>query len=130
MFKYNATNQHTKKYLTRFCYYKCLECKNGATFQDKTCSKCQKSKNPVFEIKEAKLKSYTINYNNQTEIGGRRPLIMGLIIINKEIELTAQIVDTEIKEIKEGIHLQPVLRKLFKDKLLGYIQYAIKFRKI
>lgn len=130
MDKYNPTLQSAKKYLTSFIYSKCKKCGRSYYPPCNICKDCKSSCTKESNIKTAKLVSYTILYSCQERIDQKKPVVIGLIGINNDIQITSQIVDIDFSKLRIGMKLRPIMRKFFKDKLLGYIQYGIKFTKL
>lgn len=130
MIKYNPTIQNAKKYLLKLSYSKCKNC--GARHYPALlkCNHCGNDCLVIDTFKSIKLISFTKIINNQDHLNRKKPIIIGLLRLNNEINITCEIVDIKYKDLKVGMRLKPVLRIIFKDKLLGYIQYGIKFTKI
>ena len=130
MIKYNPTIQNTKRYLLELSYSKCTSCKKVYYPSLSQCSLCGKKCKIIDQFKSIKLVSFTKLINNQNHLSRKKPVIIGLVELNNEIDITGEIVDLKYKNLKAGMRLKPVLRIIFKDKLLGYIQYGIKFTKV
>lgn len=126
MIKYNSTIFNAKKYLTQFSYSKCKSCKKISFPLEKFCCSCR-SKNEIIKIKSAVLIAFTENKTKRNDMFESKNPLFGLVKINDELEIFAELVTTETK-YEPGQKLIPVLRRLFKDPITGYIQYYIKFQ--
>ena len=73
---------------------------------------------------------YTILYQNRDGFEKQVPITAGLIKLDEGIELVAPLTDVEITELKEGVRVEAVLRKVRSDSSNGIIQYGLKFRVI
>ena len=129
MIKYNPTKQNTKKYLSKLSYSKCKNCGLMHYPALDKCNKCGKDCISIDTFRSIKLISYTKIYHSQKHFDKKKPIIIGLIRLNNELDITGEVVDIKFRDLRTRMQLKPVMRIIFKDKLLGYIQYGIKFTK-
>ncbi|MCE4617538.1 MAG: Zn-ribbon domain-containing OB-fold protein [Desulfurococcales archaeon] len=119
----------------RHIYYKLLasRCKKcGATFHPpaKSCPYCGSTETELVKLPEkGKLLHYTVLYNVPEGYRLQAPLIIGTIEVDGT-RIVAQITDVEPEEVKEGMDVEAVLRRVREDRDTGLIHYAIKFRPV
>lgn len=56
------------------------------------------------------------------------PYPIGLIRLNDGTLILAQLTDVDVEELKEGIEVEAVFRKIYEEGDSGLIYYGIKFR--
>ncbi len=74
-----------------------------------------------------KLLTYTISYFRKEGDELSLPRILGLVKLDEGAIVPAEIVDVDPEEVKEGMKVQAVLRKLSSDDPYGLIYYGLKF---
>jgi hypothetical protein len=76
------------------------------------------------------LLEYTVLYQTREGFEKQVPIIVGLIRLDEGLDIVAPLTDEEVNELKEGVRVEAVLRRLRSDSTNGLIQYGIKFRVI
>jgi uncharacterized protein len=71
--------------------------------------------------------SFTVVHEAPRGFETQIPYIVGLIEMDEGVKLTAQIVDIDPKEVKIGMRVKDVFRKVREDGKAGVIHYAYKF---
>ncbi|MDT7891157.1 MAG: Zn-ribbon domain-containing OB-fold protein [Thermoproteota archaeon] len=85
-------------------------------------------------LKEVKLPNtgtlleYTQVFQTFPEFSKLAPYYLGLIKLDDGTIIVAQLTDVERSELKEGIRVEAVFRKMYEDGEAGLIYYGIKFR--
>ncbi|MEM0112591.1 MAG: Zn-ribbon domain-containing OB-fold protein [Fervidicoccaceae archaeon] len=112
-----------------FSYSKCKKCGNAMFPPKHTCSKCgSRDVDILTPPREGKLISWTKLYEVPIGFVNERPIYLGLVQLG-EIKVMAQIVDVlNDQELKEGIEVEAVFRRVKEDGSTGLIYYALKFR--
>ena len=111
----------------------------------KYCEKCDKKYYPpVFaclkcgntDLKDYQLPrtgtliTYTYITNPPKEFSSYGSYPIGLIKLDDGTLIIAQLTDVELEELKEGIRVEAVFRKMFEEGDSGLIYYGIKFRPV
>ena len=76
---------------------------------------------------EGKVVTYTIIHSAQQGFEMQVPYVMAIIKLKEGIKLTGQIVDCEPEDIKMGMKVKSVLRRISEDGAAGTIHYGYKF---
>ena len=74
--------------------------------------------------------SYTVMYNVPQGFEEQKPYAVALVKLDEGPMVTAQLTDVEHKEIKIGMRVEMVTRKLREDGDEGQIIYGYKFRPV
>ncbi len=82
---------------------------------------------PVELPRTGKLLTYTVSYNPPEGYKLQTPLIIGLVDLGVA-KVVAQITDAQPDELKEGMDVEAVVRRIREDRTAGLIHYAYKFR--
>ncbi len=94
------------------------------------CPYCGSKDLELIEINnKGKLETYTIIYSAPGKSRGRAPIIVGVVNI-EGLRIVSELTDIEPEELKTGIDVEPVLRRMDEDTNKGIIRYAIKFRPV
>lgn len=95
-------------------------------------SKCLKCGSTEFEKyilpKRGKLLSFSIIRNPPIGFDKKTPYVVGLVELEDGTRLITQITDIDINELKIGMEVEQVFRKITEDGDSGIIQYGVKFR--
>ncbi|MEM0231798.1 MAG: Zn-ribbon domain-containing OB-fold protein, partial [Candidatus Methanomethyliaceae archaeon] len=95
-------------------------------------SKCLKCGSTEFEKyilpKRGKLLSFSIIRNPPIGFDKKTPYVIGLVELEDGTRLITQITDIDINELKIGMEVEQVFRKITEDGDSGIIQYGVKFR--
>lgn len=79
----------------------------------------------------ARLITWTAIYTVPTGFEDKKPRIIGIVETTKtHVKILAPITDVLPEELKEGILLEPVLRRINQDGEAGLIHYAIAYRPV
>ncbi len=106
----------------------CVDC-GQRTFPPRfVCPKCKSTKsisNPFSG--RGILRSYTIVHEAPKGLELHIPYIMGLVELEEGPIITAQIVDVNPEELKIGLELDMVFRKISEGGRRGIVRYGFKF---
>ncbi|NYZ79095.1 Zn-ribbon domain-containing OB-fold protein [Candidatus Micrarchaeota archaeon] len=108
----------------------CENCKTNYFPVRKMCPKCRR-KGKMREVKfsgKGKVYSYTVIYSPPTGFELDAPYAMGIIELAEGPKLTAQIVDSDPKDVKIGTPVEMIFRKIQEDGYEGLIHYGFKFK--
>ena len=72
--------------------------------------------------------SYTVIHTPPEGFDRQAPYIMALVKLEEGPMVTAQIVDVSLEEVKIGMRVESVFRKIQEDGEAGLIYYGFKFR--
>ncbi|WP_456475684.1 Zn-ribbon domain-containing OB-fold protein [Candidatus Pyrohabitans sp.] len=72
--------------------------------------------------------SYTVIHTPPEGFDRQAPYIMALVKLEEGAMVTAQIVDVSLEEVKIGMKVESVFRKIQEDGEAGLIYYGFKFR--
>ncbi|MEM0453647.1 MAG: Zn-ribbon domain-containing OB-fold protein [Sulfolobales archaeon] len=120
----------------RFDYYsirvaECLDCGKRIYPRKHICPYC-KSRNiktiPSAGIGE--VITYTVSYYRIEGDEESIPKIVALIKLEEGPLVIGELVDVDLSEVREGIKVEAVLRKLKTDDPSGLIYYGVKFRPV
>ncbi|QGR19377.1 Zn-ribbon domain-containing OB-fold protein [Stygiolobus azoricus] len=109
----------------------CKKCGNVFYPYQGICGKCGS-----VDVEKVKAKGtgtlleYTVLYQTRDGFEKQVPIVIGLIRLDEGVDIVAPLTDVEVNEIKEGVRVEAVLRRLRSDSVNGLIQYGIKFRVI
>ena len=108
----------------------CENCKTNYFPVRKMCPKCRR-KGKMREVKfsgKGKVYTYTVIYSPPTGFELDAPYLMGIIELAEGPKLTAQIVDSDPKDVKIGTPVEMIFRKIQEDGYEGLIHYGFKFK--
>ncbi len=112
---------------------KCRKCGKVNYPPSTICRYCgsQEVEELYLDREKAKLLTWTIIYTVPYGFEERKPLIMGIVeTLETKTRITALITDVLIDELKPGIILEPVLRRINEDREAGIIHYGIAYRPV
>jgi len=112
---------------------KCEKCSRVNYPPSKICRFCGSDKTiEIYLDKEkAKLITWTVIYNPPYGFENKKPLIIGIVeTLETKTKLLVSITDLLPEELKEGLELEPVLRRVNEDGEHGLIHYGIKYRPV
>src|SRR5271157_5920312 len=104
----------------------CENCKTNYFPVRKMCPKCRR-KGKMREVKfsgKGKVYTYTVIYSPPTGFELDAPYLMGIIELAEGPKLTAQIVDSDPKDVKIGTPVEMIFRKIQEDGYEGLIHYG------
>lgn len=114
---------------TRLEGQKCSSCGNVNYPPRARCLKCGSTSLEQYKLPEkGSLISFTIIRNPPLGFERSAPYALGLIELEDGTRITAQLTDVDLDELKIGIPVESVFRKVSEDGDAGIIRYAIKFR--
>jgi len=80
---------------------------------------------------KARLITWTVIHTAPSGFEGRRPIIIGIVeTLESKAKILAPLTDVLPNELKPGLILEPVLRRVSEDGESGLIHYAISFRPV
>ena len=93
------------------------------------CPNCSEQAGPDFQFSgTGEVYSYTTIHNPPAGYEGNAPYIVALVKLDEGPLITAQLTDVDEAEVKIGMPLEMVTRKLAEQGDEGLIQYGYKFR--
>ncbi|MCQ5337029.1 MAG: Zn-ribbon domain-containing OB-fold protein [Candidatus Methanomethylicia archaeon] len=95
------------------------------------CIYCGKNDFECYTIPEkGRLISFSIIRHPPIGFEHTTPYVVGIIEFENGLRISSQITDVDTNELKIGMEVEQVFRKVSEDGKSGIIQYAIKFRPI
>lgn len=112
---------------------RCRDCGRSSHPLSNICRFCG-SKN-VEEInlvnEKARLLTWTLIYNPPSGYEHYKPLVIGIVeTLETKTKVLTRLTDVQPEELKEGLLMEPVLRKISENGEHGIIHYAIAYRPI
>ena len=107
----------------------CESCKTKFFPIRRICPKCRR-RGKMKDVKfsgRGKIYSHTVIHSPPTGFELDAPYTMAVVELEEGPRLTAQIVDSDIKDVKIGTLVQMVFRKIQEDGKEGLIHYGFKF---
>jgi uncharacterized OB-fold protein len=81
-----------------------------------------------FQLKgEGEVFSYSVVHEATADLEMQKPYILAMVRMDEGVMLTAQIVDCPLNDVKIGMRVRAVLRKLSEEGEDGVIHYGYKF---
>jgi scaffold protein (connect acetoacetyl-CoA thiolase and HMG-CoA synthase) len=106
---------------------RCRTCQKVAFPPRLSCSSCRgESFEPVTLPEQGTLVTWTVVHVAPRGFSGQTPYIVGIVELGG-VRVTAQIVDTEPRELAFGVPLRRVFRKLGAEGEGGILRYGYKF---
>jgi len=109
---------------------KCRNCSRVNYPPSITCRYCGSRNVEYFEINGlAKLITWTVIYSEPEGFEVFKPIIVGVVEFPEHgVRVLARITDVDSSELREGLVLEPILRKMSEDGVAGIIRYSLAFR--
>jgi len=108
---------------------KCNTCNRYSYPPKPACPYCGSRNVERVELpKEGKLLTYTVIYATPEGFRDQSPLLIGLIELPNGAKVISQLTDVDVEDVKVGMKLEAVLRRVQVDREEGLIYYALKFR--
>lgn len=108
---------------------KCKKCGNIFYPYQTICPQCGSMDIEKIKAKgTGTLLEYTILYQARDGFEKQLPLVVGLIRLDEGVDLVAPLTDVDTSELKEGVRVEAVLRRVRSDSSNGLIQYGLKFK--
>lgn len=106
----------------------CLQCGRKAIFKRFKCPYCGSSNLRYIRSKGyGVIREYTVSYYRGTENLEAYPRIIALVELDEGVKVVGEVVDVDINEVKVGMCVEAVLRRISSDDPNGIIYYALKF---
>jgi len=112
---------------------KCGSCERIFFPPKESCPYCRRKS--IGKMKEIKLSgkgevvTYTIIHVGPEDFEEQVPYPIAIIKLEEGPQVTAQIVDCDINEVKIGMKVESTFRKIIQDGSTGAIYYGYKFKK-
>ncbi|MEE8402308.1 MAG: Zn-ribbon domain-containing OB-fold protein [Candidatus Hydrothermarchaeaceae archaeon] len=111
---------------------KCLNCGDIHFPPRHFCPKCRRlSRLENFKMEgRGEIVTYTVIHTAMEGFEGQIPYALAIVKLSDGPMLTTQIVDCEIGEVKVGMKVKSVFRKIQEDGEAGLIHYGYKFKPV
>ncbi|MHA2059844.1 MAG: Zn-ribbon domain-containing OB-fold protein [Candidatus Ranarchaeia archaeon] len=110
---------------------KCTECGEMYFTKQKVCNKCGNAKMEMISLPHhGKIVTYSIIHTPPVGFELQTPYAIALVELDNKVRMTTQITDCDPAEIKVGMEVEAIFRKMQEDGDAGIIQYGHKFRPI
>ena len=107
----------------------CQQCNRKFYPAVSLCEQCQSTDLVTYEFPpQGKLISWSQVTATPKGFEDFAPYIIGIIELEAGQRMTSQIVDIPESELKYGLKLEPVFRKIYQDGTSGIIHYGLKFK--
>lgn len=107
----------------------CPECKGKIFPPRDVCPHCAEAAGPAYQFSgKGEVYSYTTVHNAPEGYQGNVPYVVALVKLEEGPLVTAQLTDVDEADVKIGMLLEMVTRKLLEQGEEGLIQYGYKFR--
>ncbi|MFZ8849421.1 MAG: Zn-ribbon domain-containing OB-fold protein [Thermoproteota archaeon] len=118
-----------KKYRYRLIAKYCKKCDKKYYPPRLVCLGCGNNELEDVELpKKGTLITYTWVTQPPKEFADNAPYAIGLIKLDDGTIIFAQLTDVDYEELREGLRVEAVFRKMFEEDDKGLIYYGIKFR--
>ena len=107
---------------------KCKKC--GAVYfpPRKICVKCGSDEMEEYDLPHGgKLISWSVVRYPPREFEEFAPYIVGLVELDDGLRVIAQIVDVDLDDLKEGMRVKAVVRRVYENGSRGIVRYGYKF---
>ncbi|MCX8199123.1 MAG: Zn-ribbon domain-containing OB-fold protein [Sulfolobales archaeon] len=120
----------SRRNLYRLEAVKCRSCSKINYPPSTTCRYCGSRDVELFEINGlAKLITWTAVYSEPEGFEVFKPIVVGVVEFPEcGVRVLARITDVDLNELREGLVLEPILRKISEDGEAGIIRYSLAFR--
>lgn len=107
----------------------CGDCGKRTIYKRPICPHCGSSRVDYVESSGAgEVLSFTKVYFKRDASEDRLPELVGVIMLNEGVKVVGEIVGVREDEVREGMHVEAVLRRYASDDPYGVIYYGIKFK--
>jgi hypothetical protein len=130
MFRFKVP-QHwrAKQFRYRLAVYKCENCGTVHRGPVIICRKCRSTRLRQSELPRAgRLLSYTVVRQAPVGFEENAPYIVGVVEFEDGTRLLTQLTDCDPEELRTGMEVEAVVRKIAQDGPSGLIIYGYKFR--
>jgi len=117
--------------LYRIVYGRCRSC--GHTFYPPraSCTRCSsRDVETLVSRGLGTLIEYTVLYQVPSRFQESSPLVVGLVRLDEGFSMYGHLVDVDPKDLRKGLRVEAVLRRLRADGSSGVITYGLKFRPV
>ncbi|MCS7145440.1 MAG: Zn-ribbon domain-containing OB-fold protein [Nitrososphaerota archaeon] len=124
-------NWRHRRFRYRLVVWRCLNC--GAVHHNATkiCRRCRSNRLAEDQLpSRARLLTYTVVKNPPVAFERQAPYIVGVVEFEDGTRLLTGITDCEPEELKPGMELERVVRRLTEDGESGLIVYGYRFRPV
>ncbi|RMG63364.1 MAG: Zn-ribbon domain-containing OB-fold protein [Calditrichaeota bacterium] len=109
----------------------CPQCQNLFFPPRQVCPHCYNSELSEFVFSgKGSVYSFTVLYQTTPKFEFQIPYIVALIDLNEGPRITAQLTDVDAEEVRIGMPVEMVVRKISEENERGLIHYGYKFRPI
>lgn len=112
---------------------KCNKCSRVNYPPSKICRYCGSTEtvDTYLNSEKAVLITWTVIYATPYGFEERKPLIIGIVeTIESKVKILTQVTDITPEELREGLVLEPVLRRINEDGEHGLIHYGLVYRPV
>ncbi len=76
------------------------------------------------------LESFSVVYSVPGDTRLHSPILVGLVRLDNGVRVVAELTDADPEDLKEGMRVEAVVRRVAEDGDTGVIAYAVKFRPV
>ena len=123
----------TRLYRYKLIATKCRKCGRSAYPPSNLCRHCGSKEVEQVELinEKARLLTWTLIYNAMEGFEDRRPLLLGVVeTIETGVRIMAPLTDVLPEELKPGMLMESVLRRVREECEAGLIYYGIAYRPV
>lgn len=118
-----------RRFRYRLNVWRCLNCGAIHHYGASICRRCRSTRLSEERLpSRAKLVTFTSVKNPPVGFEGQAPYVVGILEFEEGTKLLAGITDCDPEELKQGMELEQVIRKIAQDGESGLIIYGYKFR--
>jgi uncharacterized OB-fold protein len=121
----------TRIYRYRLTATKCKKCGRAAYPPSNICRYCGSKEVEFIDLidEKARLITWTIIYSAMEGFEEKRPVVLGILeTINTKARVMAPLTDTTPEELRVGLMMEPVLRRIINEGDHGLIHYGVFYR--
>ncbi|MCY0868181.1 MAG: Zn-ribbon domain-containing OB-fold protein [Desulfurococcus sp.] len=110
---------------------RCRDCGRVGYPASSTCRFCGSENIEYVELinEKARLVTWTVIYSTMDGFEEKKPVVIGIVeTINSKARITAPLTDILLDELKPGLLLEPVLRRISEGGNAGLIHYGVSMR--
>lgn len=116
-------------YRYRLVGRKCLRCGRIHYPPRPACPYCGSRELEEVELpRTGTLETYTVIYTVMDGFKEKAPLVIGIVKLDNGVRVLAPITDADLEELRTGMRVEAVLRRIRRDGSDGLIGYGISFR--
>ncbi len=115
----------------RFIGAHCKDCGRIHYPPRKSCPYCGSTNLEEIALpRKGVLESYSVVYSVPGDNRFNSPVLIGLIRLQNGVRIVSELTDVLPEQLKTGIEVEPVIRRINEDGETGTILYGVKFRPI